>query len=389
MRATIGESCGFALVCLRTSLKRITLVGHPPQRVSRRFFFPTSNSTDLVTTLSHIFLCQGPLSLDAAGRIASALGAEPGHEFHFLVSFQGSIKGAPTGSHFSFMRPAAESFSELERPFRIAQWFHEWLKDWKEIVPRSIVYLSHPFELPGNFFLFGDPKPKEVHLLPDGLINYYDHPLRAESSAGKLRYQARMILRQAAAKIHGLTYVPLYDGHLTQFERGLYLVTWTDWEKGLLTVSGQIRLLPKRAHPPREHQRSTPKRVLFLDQELHQLVKPNLEKRMRDALIAHAHTNAAKELYYKAHPRGANRSEALRHSGLKVRDVSNDRLAEEFIVQEQIDGILGFYSTPLILSANDVSERHAFLPSPSEKGVRRPARLELLDDVPDCALSSI
>lgn len=329
-----------------------------------------------MATQTHIFLCQGPLSADAAGRIASSLAPNPGHQFHFLVSFRGSIKNAPPGSHLSYMSPAAESFSELERPFRIAGWFHAWLKEWEQILPGSIVYLSHPFEQPGNFFLLGGTKPKELHLLPDGLINYYDHSLRPETRAGNLRYRTRVMLRQAAARMHGLKYVPMYDGHLTQFERKLYDVTWTDCEHGMVTASGKTKRLPPRTAHPKGNESVSPGRLLILDQELHRLVMPALEREMREALISHAGSSGAERLYYKAHPRGKSRLGMMRQTGLSIEDASSDQLAEELIAQEGIDRVFGFYSTPLILAAAYTRERRAFLPTPTTAGVRKPTRLE-------------
>lgn len=324
---------------------------------------------------AHVFVCYSALSLDAARRLARVVSNDPAN-CHFLILFAGTRDVGPSEARVHLMNPPAEAFSELTRPFATARWFAQWLATEGNTLKEIVAYIPHPLELPGNHFAFAEPRVTRLELLPDGLINYYEHRLEPESLKKRLLYRTRMFLRQLAALSVGLRYEYLPGGHITQYERNLYARTWTENREGMVSICGVLEALPARVRKTTASRTDGERLLLVLDQELHQIANAGLERRMRQRLRTEVLSLGLSRILYKCHPRGMNRHESFSCTlGIDVEDVSGPTLAEELIESRGVTDIVGFYSTPLVLSAQRVSTRVAILPTPSAPGVRRSRRL--------------
>ncbi len=114
--------------------------------------------------------------------------------------------------------------------------------------------------------------------------------------------------------------------------------------------------------------------ALFIDQELHQVVAPALERKLRDVALARLRKEGTGLLFYKGHPRGRNRAQELQEQGLPVIDRTGPVSAEQLIATERIAAVVGFYSTTLMLLSDvDVPRRVAVFPDPEDPDVRRPS----------------
>lgn len=296
----------------------------------------------------------------------------------FLLLFPADRKAIPANVHTYEMVPPPAAYSEWTRPFQIARWFRGVLDSLKPLTEGSevIAYIPHPFELPGNYFAFQRGTVHRLELLPDGLINYSHRSLDPENPWRALRYRARVGLRWAAAAIWGLGYRRLAPGHITQFETVPYARTWYISERGLLTKCGVLQELPARRDAPVRDESLKPA-TLFLDQELTSIADHQLEERLRRAserLLLE--TQQATLTLYKAHPRGKNRAAELATLGIKLRDISAPELAEHAILTWNVTRLIGFFSTPLVLSKDPNLHRVAIFPSAKSPGIRRPRMVE-------------
>lgn len=330
-----------------------------------------------VSTPSHVFVCYNTLSYEAALRIIEDLSKrEPDAPCAVLLLCEADLGRLPEQVKRWVLSPPMHALSRLEKPLRIAAWFETVHRELRAQFTGPVrAYVPHPLELPGNHFVFSRGAHDSVELLPDGLINYFERTMRPERPSALPRYAFRVVLECLAAWWHGFRYRPIWHGHQTQYERGLYAASWTFNPEGYLTISGELKVLPALQ---RMVARRAPRRraALFLDQELYQVVGPLLEERLRQRAAEIVREQKPEVVYYKAHPRGKNRAGRLRELGLEVIDVSGPVPAEELIAKEAIGIVVGFYSTTLLLlSKQDVDVRIAVLPEPEDAGVRRPALL--------------
>lgn len=328
-----------------------------------------SATTQTEVDLSHVFVCYGAHSFDAALRIVEQL-PQPGAHCFFFLLFAADTSQVPQGAHYS-LAPSLLRENNLTKPFVIARWFSGALKEFNKHSPRRIVaYLPHPFELPGNHFMYHDPRVTRLELLPDGLMNYLDRPVVPESKRKKAGYVTRSALRALAAKATGLSYRPLIRGHLTQFREGHYQKSWTFNPQGFLTRGGELVQLPPRQRPAPET-KAPGFGLLILDQEISHLVTTELENNIRRKLRALVRAEGAPRVFYKAHPRGKNRAQEWNDRGIAVKDLSALGQAEDVLLQHGISTLVGFFSTPLLLSAEEVQVRMAVLPTPGTPGIRQ------------------
>lgn len=330
-----------------------------------------------VSPPNHVFVCYNTLSYEAALRIIHDLSKrDPGAPCAMLVLCEADLGRLPERVKRWVLTPPMHALSRYEKPLRIAAWFEEVHRELRAQFPGPVrAYVPHPLELPGNHFVFSRGAHDTVELLPDGLINYFERTMRPERLSALPRYAVRVALECLAAWWHGFRYRPIWNGHQTQYETGLYAASWTFNPEGYLTVSGELKVLPALRgadSPPAPERRA----ALFLDQELYQVVGPSLEARLRLRAAEIVREQRPEVVYYKAHPRGKNRAGQLRELDLDVVDVSGPAPAEELIAKEGIRIVVGFYSTTLLLlSKQDVEVRIAVLPEPDHPGVRRPALL--------------
>lgn len=340
--------------------------------------------TFLHVSEAHVFICYGALSCDAAVRIASGV-LSPLDKTYFLLSFPSADLVLPPGATALSMDPPPEHYSEWRKPFAIAAWFSQVLERLAADGVSSIVaYLPHPFELPANFLAYSDPRVRRLELLPDGLLNYTKGEVRPENPLHALRFAARVTLRWLAARRQGLAYRPLVRGHLTQYESLDYARTWTEKDAPTRTKKGEVRVLPPRPGTDVDGQpRGTA--LLILDQELRGFVGPRLAEKMRTELLRVVESTPAERVYYKAHPRGENRTDQLERHGIAAHDVSGPELAEALVSRLGITHLVGFYSTPLLLPSSALRARISVLPETSHPDVRRP---RFLDDVKDALRAS-
>lgn len=321
----------------------------------------------------HLFVCYSTLSLDAARRIAAnELAAE---ETYLLALFAVPDSSLVEFSRAFVMLPPPHSLSEWVKPFAIARWFRKvmsLLALGKE--ERLVIYAAHPFELPANHLIYSEPRVTRRELLPDGLLNYTHNQFLPTDGMPRIRYLVRVQLRRIAARMNGFHYERLRVGHLTQFEHVPYERCWTDNPEGFLTRRGEVASLPRRAvcEPVGAEQRTL---ILFLDQELAPLVRMAREESLRRALLSYLRTLEG-EIAYKAHPRGKNRSAELVALGLPVSDFTETESAESIIARHQVTHLVGFYSTPLLLSGDQVGHRECILPHPGASGVKNPFQVQ-------------
>lgn len=329
--------------------------------------------------LSHAFVCYGAHSFDAALRIAETM-IEPDEKRFFFLLFPADTARLPPDAHYS-MVPSLLSEDNLTKPFVIAHWFSNAFKTFNAQNPSEIIaYIPHPFELPGNHFMYHEPRVKRLELLPDGLLNYLNRPVIPESARKKAGYLARSGLRAVAAKAAGFQYRPLIHGHLTQFQAGRYRRSWTFNSQGFLTLSGELARLPERHAPARS---SAPQRggLLILDQEISHLFSEELEEKVRAKLYELVRSQKVGTVFYKSHPRGKNRAHQWRAQGIAVSDLSAAGQAEDLLFEHGISSLFGFFSTPLLLSAEAVQARFAVLPVADAPGIRQEKHVTELRDV--------
>jgi hypothetical protein len=316
---------------------------------------------------AHIFVCYGALSFDAAARIISGALAES-ERTYVLPMFSAELSRLPQRT--VILRPDVElhELTEWTKPMAIARWFRQVLDRLdQDGIERIVAYIPHPFELPANHLAYSDPRVTRLELLPDGFLNYArTHP---PEGIRKIRYLARVLLRWLAAKIVGLRYRRLPAGHLTQYEVLHYHRTWSTSFEGLLSLCGEPALLPAPREPIAGLDAG--RVVLVLDQELLPLVNPRLEERLRNRLRDFVSTLDADRVLYKAHPRGRHRPDWLIGAGRRVCDVTGPELAEQLIVEAGATDLVGFYSTPLLLSGAAVARRMSVLPDPATSGVKK------------------
>lgn len=327
------------------------------------------------TNTAHVFVCHGALSFDAAERIARTLPS--GARRYFLLLFQAPELEVDHTTRV--VRLPNVSRSEWVKPFAMTRALCELLGMFDTDRVTSIVaYFPHPFDPPGNWFAFSEPRVQRVELLPDGLVNYLSGSHRPPPGLRRLRYEVRVLLRRLAATRYGIRYQALEAAHLTQFEVVDYACAWTDQPLGYKTSrTGNVTLLPPRVGGIERPVATSETRVLIVDQELDSLVRPEVEQRLRTRLLAVTEDLAPPKVYYKAHPRGRNRSVAF---GAAVEDVSGPVLAEQLAVTLGITHVLGFYSSALLSEQPGVVRRIAFLPSADATGVIKPEYLaEVLD----------
>lgn len=316
---------------------------------------------------AHVFVCYGALSFDAAARIIEHT-LDDSQRSYVLPMFSADLSRLPPRA--VILRPELElrELTEWTKPIAIARWFRQVLNRLEhDGVERIVAYIPHPFELPANHLAYSDPRVARLELLPDGFLNYANiHPAEG---LGRVRYLARVLLRSLSARTVGLRYRPLPTGHLTQYEVLHYHRTWSSSFEGLLTLGGEPALLP--AMPQPQASRDAGRAVLVLDQELLPLVSPKLEARMRRRLVEVVRNLDADRVLYKAHPRGRHRMAWLEAAGLSVRDVTGPELAEQLIVETAAAYLVGFYSTPLLLSGALVARRMSILPEATASGVKK------------------
>lgn len=327
------------------------------------------------TDTAHVFVCHGALSFDAAERIAEA---QPvGTRRYFLLLFQAPEVKA--NEHTRVVRLPNISRSEWIKPFAMARVLRDLLGMLDaDRIDSIAAYLPHPFDPPGNWFAFGEPRVTRLELLPDGLVNYLSGSHRPPSGLRRLRYEVRVLLRRLAAAWVGLGYEPLPAEHLTQFEVVDYARAWTDQPHGYKTSRAQnITSLPPRKGAAERTVAQSETRVLVVDQELDSLVRSDVEHRLRTRLTTVAEELHPAKLYYKAHPRGRNRASSF---GPSVEDVSGPVLAEQLAATLGITHMLGFYSSALLSEQPGGVRRIAFLPPAEAAGVIKPEYLaEVLD----------
>jgi len=323
---------------------------------------------------AHVFVCSGALSFDAARRILPTLPADAAP--YVLLCFPLRSQTVPNGVKALTMD--SWSGSEWTKPFVMARGLREALRVLsRDGVEKIVAYLPHPFDPPGNWFAYFDERVTRLELLPDGLVNYLKSPHRPLGGVRRLRYEVRVLLRRLAAACYGLRYRPLAGGHLTQYETIDYSSAWTDQPAGLCTSRGDnIRLLPGRARGA-EHASPDELSVLVVDQELHSLVGPQLERRLRARTDELLRELGVARIYYKAHPRGRNRSAQF---GSAAQDVSGDTLAEELAQALRVTHVVGYYSTALLGNYGDGVQRIAILPGPDVHGlIKREYLAEVID----------
>lgn len=315
----------------------------------------------------HIFICYGVRSLDAAVRISRNLAPE---SVLLLVMFDGDLREVPSGVRVSVLN--TRRYSEWTRPFRVAAWY-ERERAWVEKRRASVVaYVPHPFELPGNDLVYSNPSVVRRELLPDGLINLTSAPHRPKTLARRLRYEMRVFLRQLSARIVGLRYRRLKEGHITQVNSVRYDRVWGDSEQGLPSCTGVYARLPERNLPIASDWKPTlGTRVLVLDQELKELMNGSLEERVRLRMVDLVACLGG-EVFYKAHPRGKNR---VRDLGLAAIDVTSAEQAEALVRTIYPTCVVSFYSTALLDPELEKLERIAILPELGSPGVKRPELL--------------
>jgi len=320
---------------------------------------------------AHVFVCYGALSCDAAVRIVQGV-LPPAARSYFLLMFAAEGVELPAGTTVLSMSPPPTHYTEWRKPFAIAAWFAEVMRRFDADGVTSIVaYLPHPFELPANHLSYHDARVKRLELLPDGLVNFTRSEVKPENALHALRYAARVGLRRLAARTVGLRYQPLARGHLTQYGALDYARTWLEEGAQALTRKGEIAALPPRRALSAPAELAGPA-LLILDQELRGFVHPSKAAALRGALVTTAKSMPVSRVYYKAHPRGENRAKALRDQGIDVVDVSGPDLAESLVQRLAITHLLGFYSTPLLLTDPAVRERISLLPDVNDPAVRRP-----------------
>ncbi len=323
----------------------------------------------------HVFACFGALPFEASLAIFAELRRQdPSSEAAFLLTFDADDAQIPSGVQVFRLVPAMQTFSRWEKPFKVAAWFHGVHRQLLASERPLHAYVPHPAELPSNHFVFHKRPGDRVELLPDGLLNYVDASLAPERVSGWPRYLTRVVLELMAAKLYGFSYVPLWSGHQTQFERGLYDACWTYRADGYLTISGEVKRVPDgtglAAAPTREREEGV---VLYLDQELHGIVSAELESELRVQSLGVLSEPGVRRVLYKAHPRGRNRAHELSGRGFPVEDVTGHAAAEALIRARGVSRVVGFYSTTLLLaSPEEVRERVAVLPEVKRTGVRRP-----------------
>jgi len=323
---------------------------------------------------AHVFVCYGALSCDAAVRIVRGC-LPPATQTYFLLMFGVEGVDLPAGTTVLPMQPPPAHYTEWRKPFAIAAWFKQVMRRWESDGVTSIVaYLPHPFELPANHLAYRDARVKRLELLPDGLVNFTRAEVKPENALHALRYAVRVGLRRLAARKVGLRYRPLPAGHLTQYRTLDYARTWFEQGAQAVTRKGEVTALPPRQTPSAPAEPGGPA-LLILDQELRGFVGPSKAVALRQALVTAAKTMPVSRVYYKAHPRGENRATFLRDHGVDVIDVSGPDLAESLVQRLSITHLLGFYSTPLLLSDPAVQARISLLPDVNDPAVRRPGFL--------------
>lgn len=342
----------------------------------------------MTPSANHVFVCYGTLSFEASRRIShELLATQQDSSVVFLLMFAADESRLPAGVHvFRLPRPM-RSYSAWAKPFAIARWFAELLPSLQSLGP-IVAYIAHPAELPGNHFLFFGRSGDFVELLPDGIVNYFQRTLRPERLLGGLRYGLRIVAEVLAAHWYGLQYRPLWDGHLTQYETGLYRASWAFNPQGYSTVSGTLKTLPHRstADVGPTNLPDPSGRMLFVDQELDEIVVPATEQKMRRALIGELQKRGAREVLYKAHPRGKNRAADLAGNGFVVQDVSGPEAAEELVGHLSVEVVIGFYSTTLLLlSSSEVATRIGIFPEQRCSGIRRPRLVRSLRETLRCS----
>lgn len=319
----------------------------------------------------HVFVTYGSLSLDAAARVAASLHAAE-VRLYLVSLFPTDGVDVSVFDEVSVMSPPPHRLSEWSKPFAIAVWFSRALRVLElDQVPSVVAYFPHPFELPGNYLAYSCPNVHRRELLPDGLLNYTSGRFVPSRLLPRLRFETRILLRKLAAQWVGLNYVRLHGTHLTQYREIEYARSWTTQPLGFQTQGIVVTEVPDDDAPQVARQAKASS-LLFLDQELSPLVSRGLEERLRSEALSFLRGRAETRIFYKAHPRGKNRSGELAKAGLEVTDLTGALSAERAIREHSVGHLFGFYSTPLLLMRGQVAECTSLLPRAGRRGVKNP-----------------
>ena len=343
---------------------------------------------------THIFVCYGVISYEAACWIAARVPSRD--KLAFFCTFQPQRRHEP-GHAQVFLHHGERRKGEWSKVRGLCEWFQGALHDFNQTEHQEcILYAPHVAEVPGNYFAYCDPRIIARQLLPDGLINYVDRRIEGEGFEARLRSRLRVWARKFWASFFGFQYHGLYSGHLTQYDELNWDATWSLGAQGLLSISGELKIVPLLSHENQERAGSRESsevqalvdkpslqnnqtsqaalhRVLFIDQELGEIVEPPLEGELRARIVQRLQAMQAEgsEIFYKAHPRGQDRRESLSEQVPGLQAYESTGFLEGAIAAGGIDTVIGFFSTTLLLLASS-HELQAMAVLPEPRRAKRP-----------------
>jgi len=202
------------------------------------------------------------------------------------------------------------------------------------------VYLPHPYHLPTNYLLFG-LKNKSAYLIPDGLLNYLDEPIR-------FRQFVPMLAKSVLALGLGLWYRP-YTGHLTAYDQNVYQGVYTFNPDGLITDTGKLcRISLDPGVTPGPSKRSS-KVCLVLDQDIESVVNADDARRMRALLQHYLKAGNFETIYFKGHPSMVGGKPLGNVPGLApVYTIRSALPVEMLILDYGPDEVVSFFSSALL-----------------------------------------
>ncbi|WP_188579605.1 hypothetical protein P7L64_19250 [Tistrella bauzanensis] len=305
---------------------------------------------------AHVYVCTGFESLKATAILLPM--RRPGTPAYVMWFGGGEPRYLPVaeGVHVEcFPGRDQASYSAGLRQFR------DFLRRHPLVQRNCAVFVPHVMHFAASFFL-----PRRRHawlaLLPDGMINY---AARRPAAAETLKNLAKTFVGLR----YGVPYRPyLYLNHITAFERVPYDATFTFSEKGLVTRAGAVVVLDAISADPAPA--GDPRRIVFLDQEVSELLGGNAERRLRDHAMAYLRRQAPQTVFYKPHPKGLSRvamvSSAL---GFDVQELPRTMPIEDLVGSLDAGEFVSFYSTALVSLKRTTSAKvTAVLPSAVEPG---------------------
>ncbi|WP_372001797.1 glycosyltransferase family 52 [Tistrella mobilis] len=247
------------------------------------------------------------------------------------------------------------------RPYgSIVREFAAFLKRHPIVRRNCAIFIPHVMHFAANYFV-SSRRHAWLGLLPDGMINYAD---RRPGPSERLKNLAKIFVGAR----YGVSYWPISGlRHITGYDRDLYDATFTFNRQGLVSRGGEVIVLD--IANSRQSPAGDPERIVFLDQEVSELLDPEEERVLRARVASYFRHKAPRTLFYKPHPKGVSRAEDMAKALSRDVEVLPGAMPiEEVTAELNVGEFVSFYSTALVSLRRETGAKVSSILPVSRKG---------------------